>query len=97
LVSILQGNRDESKKVDHDKVKEDATQLYEAGEGRWGTDESAFNKVLVLRSAAHIKELKSVYANISSRSLEEALDSELSGEFLVACKTIVEALVNPVE
>jgi len=56
----LQANRDESNHIDHNKVTEDATELWQAGENSWFTDDSAFNKILATRSAAHIKELRKV-------------------------------------
>uniref|UniRef100_A0A8C3CRK5 Annexin n=1 Tax=Cairina moschata TaxID=8855 RepID=A0A8C3CRK5_CAIMO len=42
LISMCQGNRDENQNVDYQKAQEDAQRLYQAGEGRLGTDESSF-------------------------------------------------------
>ena len=39
-VALLQGNRDESLKVDMELVRKDAENLYRAGEQKLGTDES---------------------------------------------------------
>lgn len=40
LVSQLSGNRSESVEFDMTEAKRDAHELYNAGEGKWGTDES---------------------------------------------------------
>ena len=40
LVSCLQANREESKEFDRNKARQDAQALHEAGEKKWGTDES---------------------------------------------------------
>jgi hypothetical protein len=97
LVSLLQCNRDESDEVDMELVKQDALELHEAGEGSWGTDESVFNRILVRRSKRHMKALVQEYPIFSERTLDEALESELSGDFLKSCQTTVHALVDVVD
>jgi len=57
LVALLQCKRSEEHHVDHDLVKQDSQALFDAGEGSWGTDESEFNRILVLRSRDHIKSI----------------------------------------
>ena len=57
LVSLLKCARDENKEVDGDAVADDVKVLYEAGEGKWGTDEEAFIRIFAVRSSYHLKEL----------------------------------------
>lgn len=51
----------------------------QAGEGCWGTDEAAINKVLSLRNYAQLRATFEEYGNIAGRDIEEAIDSECSG------------------
>jgi annexin A7/11 len=63
LVSCCQGNRDESTTVNVEKAKKEAQQIFDAGEKKWGTDESVFNKILQLRSRPQL------YASLSCRRI----------------------------
>jgi len=78
LVSLTQGNRDENTYVDIGKAKEDAQRLYQAGEAKMGTDESAFNSVLATRSWPQIRQIITEYKNMHNSSLEKAVISEFS-------------------
>ena len=46
LIALLQGQRSESNEVNEDEAENDARILYEAGEKKWGTDESKFVDIL---------------------------------------------------
>ena len=52
LVSMLQANRPEGNTIDRKKARLDAKALHEAGEKKFGTDESRFNVILCSRSVA---------------------------------------------
>ncbi|PIO24787.1 hypothetical protein AB205_0022280 [Aquarana catesbeiana] len=66
LVSMCQGNRDESPNVNMQQAESDAQRLYQAGEGKLGTDESSFNLVLASRSYPQLKAVAEAYARVSS-------------------------------
>nr|XP_015210034.1 PREDICTED: annexin A4-like [Lepisosteus oculatus] len=54
LVSLLTAGRDESSNVDMAQAVQDAKDIYEAGEARWGTDEVKFLTVLCVRNKPHL-------------------------------------------
>lgn len=55
-------------------------ELYQAGERRWGTDESKFNQILCSQSHAQLRCVFEEYKRIASRSLEQSIRSEMSGD-----------------
>ena len=82
LIGLLQANRDESKEFDRNKAKQDAQAIYEAGEKKWGTDESRFNVLLVSRSYAQLRATFQEYAKLANKDIEDSLKSEMSGDLL---------------
>lgn len=49
LVALLQGQRPSTNEVNVDEAEKDAKALFEAGEKRWGTDESKFVDIFLNR------------------------------------------------
>jgi len=90
LVALLQADRESSSRVDMDKARDDAKELYEAGEGKMGTDESEFVSILGRRSNAHIRVLMEEYENLSGGSLKSAIKSEFSGMTKTALLAIMQ-------
>ncbi|XP_071965334.1 annexin A13-like isoform X2 [Antedon mediterranea] len=97
LVGLSAAGRDDSDEVDQEKIDSDAKALYEAGEGKFGTDESEFQRVLLGRSYAHVRAVFDAYGNISKKSIEEAIKSEMSGDLQYSYLTIVKCVRNPSE
>lgn len=94
LVSLSTGNRTESPTVDLAKAKQDAQELFTAGEKKLGTDESVFNQILCTRSAEHIRAVAAEYAKISKNTLEKAIDSEMSGDLKNGMLAVLHAITN---
>lgn len=87
LLILAEGKREESTNVDTEKAKADAKTLYEAGEKKWGTDEDKFIDILCHRSVPQLRQTLIEYKNISKKTLQESIESEMSGdleELLVA-------------
>jgi hypothetical protein len=78
--NFLKANRDETHQ-DKELAKQDAKLLYDRGEGKIGTDEDTFIRILTSKSWAHIQLINFAYADISGHSLEEAIKKETSGYF----------------
>jgi annexin A7/11 len=97
LISIMQCGRNESKEVDSKAVEEDCKVLYNAGEGKWGTDEEVFNRIFAIRSSYHLRELNSMYTKQRGKNLLEVVDSEFSGDVRVLLKTILHSHINPAD
>ncbi|CAH8567071.1 unnamed protein product [Schistosoma bovis] len=93
-IALLQGDRDESLKVDMELVRKDAENLYRAGEQKLGTDESRFVQILVSRSFAHLRLLFEEYSTIGKKNIEDTLKSEMHGDTLRAFLSIVSCIKN---
>merc|ERR1711964_145217 len=92
LVSQSLSNRSEEWDVDFDLAEKDAQDLYDAGEGQMGTDESTFNKVLSLRSYPQLRATFDAYQRISDRDIMEAVRSETSGNLKDAYLAIIKSV-----
>ncbi|XP_029915836.1 annexin A3a isoform X1 [Myripristis murdjan] len=95
LLLLAEGKRDESTTVDPEKAKEDAKTLYDAGEKKWGTDESKFIDILCHRSIPQLRQTLIEYKNISGKSLQQSIEGEMSGkleELLVAIVKCVKSV-----
>ncbi|XP_032706070.1 annexin A13, partial [Lontra canadensis] len=88
LVSLLQADRDEGDDVDKDLAGQDAKDLYDAGEGRWGTDELAFTEVLAKRSHKQLRATFQAYQILINKDIEEAIEEETSGNLQKAYLTL---------
>ncbi|XP_020017041.2 annexin A3 [Castor canadensis] len=94
LLTLADGRRDESLKVDEHLAKKDAQILYNAGENKWGTDEDKFTEILCLRSFPQLKLTFDEYRNISQKDIEDSIKGELSGHFEDLLLAIVHCVRN---
>ncbi|GAB6024178.1 Annexin A6 [Chamberlinius hualienensis] len=94
LVSLSTGNRDTSEDIDDDLAAEDAQIWQDAGEGKWGTDESAFLSILATRSFAQLRKTFDKYQELTSNTIEHAIESETSGDTQMGFLAIVKCARN---
>ncbi|XP_068461469.1 annexin A3a [Clinocottus analis] len=95
LLVLAEGERDENTTVDTEKAKADAKTLYDAGEKKWGTDESKFVDILCKRSIPQLRQTLVEYKNISGKTLQQSIEGEMSGdleELLVAIVKCVKSM-----
>jgi len=91
LISLMQGNRDESGIIDPNAAVTDATMIYNNGEGRWGTNDLTINQILATRSYGQIGLISVEYNRISRNDLETAIDKEVSGNLKLCMLSIIRA------
>ncbi|NXQ32075.1 ANX13 protein, partial [Alaudala cheleensis] len=89
LVMVLEATRDETQQVNAELAQQDASDLYKAGEGRWGTEELAFNVVLAKRSYSQLRATFQAYEKVCGKDIEESIKSETSGDLEKAYLTLV--------
>ncbi|XP_068131035.1 annexin A4 [Hyperolius riggenbachi] len=92
LVSLACGGRDQGNTVDEALAKQDAKELYEAGEKKWGTDEVKFLTILCTRNRNHLLKVFEEYKKISKKDLEASIKSEMSGHLEDALLAVVKCM-----
>jgi len=87
---ILGCDRNENPQINPAEIAEDVKTLYKAGEGKIGTDEKKFYRVLCNKAPWYNQALNAAYAREHKHSLEVAISKEMSGWL----KELLEALVS---
>ncbi|VDM93776.1 unnamed protein product [Onchocerca ochengi] len=71
-----------------------AHELEQAGEKRWGTDESTFMKILITKSFPHLQQVLNDYEQITGHSIEEAIRNEFSDDMKDGLIALVKNIQN---
>ncbi|KIK69997.1 hypothetical protein GYMLUDRAFT_213006 [Collybiopsis luxurians FD-317 M1] len=77
--------------VDYGQVERDVKALYQAGQGKIGTDEIAFCDIIINRSKSHLAALCDAYGR-KYKSLTKVIKSEFSGHMRQALLFIVDGV-----
>jgi hypothetical protein len=93
--ALLKGERDESNAPRN--AEADADALYKAGEGRMGTDESAFIDILCNYPSAHLRQVFDIYEKKYEHSIEKAISKEFSGDVKKTLTYLVLSIKNKAE
>ncbi|CDI98573.1 annexin [Echinococcus multilocularis] len=93
LIALLQASREES--YDEDQAKSDSFELYQAGVGKRGTDESTFTRILCTRSWEQLRKIDEIYSENYGHDLIEAIAKETSGDYKMALTRIMETATDP--
>ena len=97
LVSILQCKRSENNNPNQSECANLAKELFDAGEKKWGTDSSIFNKIFTGCSPAEIICIAKEYNKIQGHTILDGIEKEFSGNTKKALRSIVYALISPSE
>jgi len=95
LLALLQGQRRNAVQPDMAGCQQDAAALYQAGEGKWGTDEDTFIRIFSTRSPSELALINQYYKQSAGKGLLGAIDAEFSGDTKSLLDTIVRANVYP--
>ncbi|KAL5488534.1 hypothetical protein EMCRGX_G017486 [Ephydatia muelleri] len=78
--------------VDQERAVREAKELYDAGEGRLGTDEAKFTEIIGTRSFAQLRATFEEYNKIAHRDIISSIEREMSGDLKQAFKTIAQCV-----
>ena len=97
LVSLLQAQRSQNTEPNKEECEKIAKELYEAGEKKWGTDESVFNRIFASRSPIEISFISKAYHELTGHTILQAISNEFSGDIKKLLTAVVYAVVSPSE
>ena len=97
LISLLQAQRSDNINPDLDECDKIAKELYEAGEKKWGTDDSYFNKIFALKSPVEIAYISKAYHKLTGHTVLQAINNEFSGDIKKLLTAVVYAVISPSE
>ena len=81
--------------MDPQQVENDVRTLYDAGQGRVGTDEITFCGIIFNRSDAALRQIAAAYKHHHRHSLDSAIRSEFSGHMQHALLYVVQGALDP--
>lgn len=97
LKALLESERSQNKNPDLENCKNIAEELYKAGEGKLGTNDTVFVKYFTTLSPEELMLVGKEYHKSHKKNLVEVIESEMSGELNKVLKCILYGLISPSE
>jgi len=92
LLKLVQARRlSEFEPINGERAQHDATQLYDSGEKRFGTDDDFFIDLITRSSQQHLAVVSEYYKENYQKTLIEAIQKETSGDY----RDLLKALATP--
>lgn len=95
LMNLIEKNRDSNEKVKEDLAKTDAKKLFEAGQGKKGTDKAVFVEVLTSRNYAQLRATLDAYKTLTKSDLMDYINEHLKGDLQNVFRAIVRCAQDP--
>ena len=93
----MQGGRSNNLRPDINDCRKKAKELYEAGEGKWGTNSHIFNKIFALSSKFELAFICREYYKLYGHSIIDAINNNFKGDLKKLLISIIHAIINPSE
>jgi hypothetical protein len=99
IFNCLQAAEEEYDRDFHneDKVEEDTKAFHKMGEGKFGTNETGFFKLLCASPSEHLKKVNQMYADKYDVTLYKAIDDEMRGKVRDAALYVLGMKLKPYE
>jgi annexin A7/11 len=97
LIALFDTERSQNKSPDLETCKNIAQELYKAGEGKIGTNDSVFVKYFTTLSAEELMLVGKEYHKSYKKTLINIIDNEIKGDLNKLFKCILYALISPSE
>lgn len=97
LLKILKCERSKNNDPNKEECTKKAQELFDAGEGQWGTDESIFINILTQSSPQELAVIAKEYHRISGNTIMEGIRKEFSSDVKDLLETIIYAIISPSE
>jgi len=86
----------EDKEPDINLARTEAKAIYDAGEGKWGTDEKIFNNIFANRSFEQLRLTFLCYKQQHGKLMLEVIEKELGGNLKSAFLTLTQYIMDPI-
>eukprot|EP00244_Chara_vulgaris_P002018 TRINITY_DN13382_c0_g1_i6.p1 TRINITY_DN13382_c0_g1~~TRINITY_DN13382_c0_g1_i6.p1 ORF type:complete len:316 (+),score=54.84 TRINITY_DN13382_c0_g1_i6:85-1032(+) len=94
LVALLTVTR-ETGVANRERASKLAQELYDAGEGKWGTDASKFIETLTRESTPMLREVFSAYLTKFHKSILDVIKAEFGGHMRATLIVLVRGILDP--